>query len=85
MEKLNEYYKCDMKIEDKYKLIAYYDTDNFEEYNEVGIFNIYHIVLENDDVYKNYGIYANGILVESTEFIKDGKEFFSHHRQFTES
>ena len=69
MEKLNEYYKCDMKIEDKYKLIAYYDTDNFEEYNEVGIFNIYHIVLENDDVYKNYGIYANGILVESTDEI----------------
>ena len=33
----------------------------------VGYFNIYHIVLENNgDVEKNYGIYANGLLVEST-------------------
>jgi hypothetical protein len=27
--------------------------------------NIYHIALENDDPYMNYGIYANGLLVES--------------------
>ena len=39
----------------------------FEEYNEEGYYNIYHIVLEDDKgVYKNYGIYANGILAEST-------------------
>jgi hypothetical protein len=26
---------------------------------------IWHIALENDDYYMNYGIYANGLLVES--------------------
>jgi hypothetical protein len=52
-------------IEDKYKLLAYYD-ERFEEINDVGIFNIYHIVLENKDKYGSYGIYANGILAETT-------------------
>ena len=31
-----------------------------------GYYNIYHIVLEDDNNYYNYGIYANGILTEST-------------------
>jgi hypothetical protein len=26
---------------------------------------IYHIALENEDYYMNYGIYANGLLVET--------------------
>jgi len=32
---------------------------------EKGIYTIYHLALENDDYYMNYGIYANGLLVES--------------------
>jgi hypothetical protein len=31
-----------------------------------GTYTIYHIALENDDYYMNYGIYANGLLVETT-------------------
>jgi len=54
------------KIDDKYKLLSCFDK-RFIEYNEEGYYNIYHIVLEdNDGVFKNYGIYANGILAEST-------------------
>jgi hypothetical protein len=54
-------------IDDKQKVLACFDK-RFEEYNEEGYFNIYHIVLEdeNNKTYKNYGIYANGILAEST-------------------
>jgi len=58
--------KYDRKIDDKYRLLACFDK-RFEEYNEEGYFNIYHIVLEDDNkFYRNYGIYANGILAEST-------------------
>jgi hypothetical protein len=35
-------------------------------YPEEGDFDIYHLALENHDYYMNYGIYANGLLVEST-------------------
>ena len=57
------------KIDDKEKLIACFDK-RFKEHNELGLFNIYHLVLENDDnEYTNYGIYANGILAESTDEI----------------
>ena len=60
-------YYNDYKItlEDKYKLIAYFNTD-FEEVIDNSVSNIYHIVLENENKTENYGIYANGILAEST-------------------
>jgi hypothetical protein len=35
-------------------------------YEKAGKYMVYHIALENDDYYMNYGIYANGLLVEST-------------------
>ena len=66
MKGLMKYYNdYKMELEDKYKLIAYFD-ERFEEVNEEGVFNIYHIVLENANKYDNYGIWANGILAEST-------------------
>ena len=34
-------------------------------YEKAGKYNIYHITLEHEDNYMNYGIYANGLLVES--------------------
>ena len=59
--------KFDEKIDDKYKLISCFDK-NFKEYNEEAYFNIYQIVLENEgDINKIYGIYANGLLVESSK------------------
>jgi len=54
------------KIEDKFKLLAYHD-ERFEEIMMNAVFEIYHIVLENEDKNFNYGIYANGILAESTD------------------
>jgi len=71
MKILVEKYHVDynMKIDDKHKLIAYYD-ENFEEVNTEEDVNIYHIVLDSDkDIYANYGIYVNGILAESTDEI----------------
>ena len=54
------------KIDGMHKLVACFD-DRFQEYNEEGMFNIYHLVLEHDSVFQNYGIYANGLLTESTD------------------
>lgn len=34
-------------------------------YKVPGIYTIYHIALENNNCYRKYGIYANGLLVES--------------------
>jgi hypothetical protein len=53
-----------MITDDKYRLIACLD-DRAIPYLEEGVFNIWHIALENDNYYMNYGIYANGLLVET--------------------
>jgi len=55
---------CIYTINDKYRLPACVDEDA-EVYKEAGIYIIYHIALESNDCYKKYGIYANGLLVES--------------------
>ena len=71
MKKLieNKNIKFDYKINDKYKLLVCFDK-SFQEYNKKGYYNIYQLVLDNDNnVEKNYGIYANGLLVESTNDI----------------
>lgn len=52
-------------VTDKHcRLMAWVDEKS-EPYTEAGIYNIYHIALENKDYYMNYGIYANGLLVET--------------------
>lgn len=48
----------------KYRLMAYID-ERTEPCVEGGDVNIYHFALENDEVCYNYGVYANGLLVES--------------------
>ncbi len=63
MKQITSELNYDLKIDDKYKIIACFDK-RFQEFNEPGYFNIYHLVLE-----KIYGIYANGILAESTDEI----------------
>ena len=42
-------------------------------YEIPGSHTIYHIALENDNYYMNYGIYANGLLVEtcSKRYLKE--------------
>jgi len=48
----------------KYRLPACVDK-RADIYGKTGNFTIYHIALENDDYYMNYGIFANGLLVET--------------------
>jgi len=51
--------------DDKYRLPACVD-ERAQIYEKSGSFPIYHLALENDDYYMNYGIYANGLLVETS-------------------
>jgi len=51
--------------DDKYRLIACLDP-RAHPYASEGIHNIWHLALENENYYWNYGIYANGLLVETT-------------------
>ncbi len=52
-------------VTDKHcRLMAWVD-EKAVPYKMEGVYNIYHIALENEDYYMNYGIYANGLLVES--------------------
>jgi hypothetical protein len=50
--------------EQKYRLPACVDL-RAQIYNKEGHFVIYHLALDNDNYYNNYGVYANGLLVES--------------------
>jgi hypothetical protein len=50
--------------DDKYRLPACVD-ERTTVYEVPGDYKIYHIALEHEDYYMNYGIYANGLLVES--------------------
>jgi len=63
-EKIMKQMKDIYVTEGKYRLNANLD-DRAEPYNCAGKFNIYHIALENEFYIKNYGVYANGLLVES--------------------
>ena len=42
-------------------------------YEKEGLYDIYHIALENENYFSNYGIYANGLLVEtcSKRYLKE--------------
>ena len=51
--------------DDKYRLPACADL-RASVYETTGTYTIYHLSLENDDYYMNYGIYANGLLVETS-------------------
>jgi len=56
----------------KYRLPACAD-DKAIVYEKPGTYTIYHFALENDDYYMNYGVYANGLLVEtcSKRYLKE--------------
>ncbi len=50
--------------DDKYRLSACFD-DRAVPYEFKGTYNIWHLALEHEDYYMNYGIYAHGLLVET--------------------
>ena len=58
--------------DEKYRLPVCID-ERATVYEEEGPCTIYHMALENDDYYTNYGIYANGLLVEtcSKRYLKE--------------
>jgi len=58
--------------DNKYRLPACADH-RASIYETPGTYTIYHLALENDDYYMNYGIYANGLLVEtcSKRYLKE--------------
>jgi len=60
MEDFGHIYETDGKP----RLCAYLDK-RASVYEIPGTYTIYHLALENEDYYGNYGIYANGLLVES--------------------
>lgn len=59
-------------IHNKYRLPVCLD-DRASIYEKEGTYIIYNLALENDDYYMNYGIYANGLLVEacSQHYLKE--------------
>jgi hypothetical protein len=72
-----EFESPEQRAETEKTLKGIYITDNHyrlpacvdrraEVYSKRGEFNVYHFALENDDYYMNYGVYANGLLVETT-------------------
>ena len=53
------------QIDNKFLLMAGI-SDKFEQIKERNMHNYYHFSLENDgDIEKRYGVYANGVLVET--------------------
>jgi len=60
MELLNDIFITDQK----YRLLTCLD-ERASTCNEVGLHEIWHLALENTDYYMNFGIYANGLLVET--------------------
>jgi hypothetical protein len=58
--------------DNRYRLPACVD-DRALIYEIPGTYDIYHLALENEDYFTNYGIYANGLLVEtcSKRFLKE--------------
>lgn len=50
--------------ENKYRLMACVD-ERAEPWNSEGTYTVWHFALENNDNLMNYGVYANGLLVES--------------------
>jgi hypothetical protein len=51
--------------DNKYRLMACVD-ENAKPWNSEGNYTIWHFALENNDYYMNYGVYANGLLVETS-------------------
>ena len=67
-QKTNEIWSKIQMTDNKYRLMAAID-ERSEPYQHHGEFPIYHIALENQDYYNNYGIYANGLLVETCSLV----------------
>jgi hypothetical protein len=63
-DNVSNFYKGVLKTDGKYLLPSSLDVTS-NVYEVTGEYNVYHLALQNDDENKNYGIYANGLLVET--------------------
>ena len=63
-EKIEKDYGEVYVTDKQYRLPAYIDKRSTEWLNE-GYYDIYHFTLENNWEHGNYGVFANGVLVES--------------------
>lgn len=63
----------DIYITDNHYRIPCCADERASVYNNSGNYTIYHLALEHNDYYMNYGIYANGLLVEtcSKRYLKE--------------
>jgi len=61
-----------MVTDNKYRVMAFLD-ERSTPYSEEGIFPIWHLALDHTDIKMNYGIWANGLLVEtcSKRYLKE--------------
>lgn len=66
--KTNEIWGKIQTTDNKYRLMTALDKRS-EPYKNSNEFTIYHIALENQDYYGNYGVYANGLLVETCSLV----------------
>jgi hypothetical protein len=64
LEKAFHVNKGHFSTNQKYRLPACVD-ERTTVYDKPGHHTIYHFALDNDDYYSNYGVYANGLLVET--------------------
>jgi hypothetical protein len=64
IQKIIEVNNDTYSTDDKIRLPACVDNKT-SVYEKEGTYTIYHFALENDDYYSNYGVYANGLLVET--------------------
>jgi hypothetical protein len=64
IRKTKEISNCIFVTDDKYRLLTSL-VEKAEPYDKEGVFDIYHFSLDHNDVLANYGVYANGMLVET--------------------
>jgi hypothetical protein len=64
-EHVEQQFGCVYETDDLFRLPVCLD-DRAVLYENEGVHTIYHIALEHPDYYMNYGIYAQGLLVESS-------------------
>ena len=72
-DKTMEYNNGRVFITDNYYRLPAFLDDRACVYEPAGTYTIYHFALENADYYMNYGVYANGLLVEtcSKRYLKE--------------
>jgi sugar lactone lactonase YvrE len=63
-EKTKEFLGQLFMTDRKFRLMAAIDS-RAEPYDKEGMYNLWHLALEHENRYMNYGIYANGLLVET--------------------